>query len=79
MTKITLNKSIKMQVNGIHCNGCASKIQKGVESLGIDQETQVDVATGVVRVKYNSEQANAIEIKNKIEEAGYTVESLSLE
>jgi copper chaperone len=32
---MTMNKSVSMQVNGMHCGGCANKIKKSIEELGV--------------------------------------------
>lgn len=76
---MALNKSVTLKVNGIHCNGCASKIKKSIEELGIDQSTEIDISTGEVKVKFDATKASVSDIKSKVVSAGYQVESMSLE
>ena len=62
----------------MHCNGCATKIKKNLATIGIDQ-TEVDVANGKVKVIYDSEKSVLTDVKNKITEVGFQVESVELE
>jgi copper chaperone len=72
-------KTVNLKVNGIHCNGCASKIQKGLDSLNMEHTTNVNVETGDVKIIFDSDKAGLSDIKSKITEAGFQVESVELE
>jgi copper chaperone CopZ len=76
---VTTNKSVNFKVNGMHCGGCANKIKKGLEGLGIEHSTDVNVESGMVNVKFNSEQSTIAILKESITKAGFQVESISLE
>lgn len=74
-----MNKSVNFKVNGMHCGGCANKIKKGLEELGIEQTNEVKVESGMVNVKFNSEQCSISTLKDSIAKAGFNVESVELE
>ena len=76
---MTTNKSVNFKVNGMHCGGCANKIKKSVADLNIENDINVDVPTGKVNIKYNSEQATIATLKESIAKAGFQVESVELE
>ncbi|MGZ3788863.1 MAG: heavy-metal-associated domain-containing protein [Bacteriovorax sp.] len=73
------SKTVSFKVNGMHCNGCAGKIKNNLGALAILEEAQIDVAAGKVKVVFDAEKSTLSEIKNKIEAAGFTVESVELE
>jgi copper chaperone len=72
-------KVAKLKVNGIHCNGCVSKITKSLDSLHMDHITEVNIETGNVKITYNPKKAGLSDIKSKITELGFQVESIELE
>ena len=72
-------KIAKLKVNGIHCNGCATKIINSLGSLKIEIVTDVNVDSGDVKIIFNSDETGISEIKSKIVEAGFQVESVELE
>ena len=76
---MTTNKSVNFKVNGMHCGGCAGKIKKGVEALNIESSVDVNVETGKVNIKFNSEQSTMAVLKETITKAGFQVESVELE
>jgi len=72
-------KIAKLKVNGIHCNGCVSKITKGLDSLNMDHITEVNIETGNVKIAFDSKKAGLSDIKSKFFELGFQVESVELE
>lgn len=76
---MSMSKSVTMQVNGMHCGGCANKIKKSIEELGVEQKTDVDVAGGSVKVQFDGTKTTVAEIKSKIAAVGFQVESVNLE
>lgn len=74
-----MNKSVNFKVNGMHCGGCANKIKKGLDELGIEQTNDIKVESGMVNVKFNSEQSSISVLKDSIAKAGFQVESVELE
>ncbi len=76
---MTVNKSVNFKVNGMHCGGCANKIKNSVAGLNIEHDLNVDVPTGKVNIKYNSEETSIATLKESIAKAGFQVESVELE
>ena len=76
---MSINKSVKLKVNGMHCGGCASKVKKSLESLNIEHTVDINVETGLVNVKYNSEQSTIAALKGAVTQVGFQVESVELE
>jgi len=76
---MSMNKKVTMQVNGMHCGGCANKIKKSIEELGVEQQTEVDVATGSVKIQFDGTKATVADLKSKIAAVGFQVESVNLE
>ncbi len=76
---MTNKKTINLKVNGIHCNGCATKIKKSLDSLNMNHETEVNIESGNVKVIYDADKAGLTDIKSKISEVGFQIESVELE
>ena len=76
---MTINKSVNFKVNGMTCGGCAKKIQSSIDGLKIEHQTNVDLPTRVVNVKFNSEESTVAALKTSITNAGFQVESIELE
>lgn len=74
-----MSKKINLKVNGIHCNGCATKIKNSIESLAANSTTEVEVSSGKVVVMFNAEKATVADIKKKIIDVGFQVESVEIE
>lgn len=72
-------KIVKLKINGIHCNGCVSKITKGLDTLNMDHSTDVNIETGEVKIVYDADKVGLSDIKSKITEVGFQVESVELE
>lgn len=72
-------KKLKMQVNGIHCNGCANKIKNSIGSLNIEHQTDVNVDSGEVKVAFDQSKASINDIKAKILDVGFQIESVEIE
>lgn len=76
---MALNKTVKLKVNGIHCNGCATKIKNSINTLNVENQTEVNIATGDVKVVFDGEKAKPSEIKSKITDVGFSVEGIEIE
>ncbi len=76
---MTINKSVNLKVNGMHCGGCANKIKKSLDALNIEHSVDINVENGKVNIKYDSEKSTIATLKNSIETAGFQVESVELE
>ncbi|MFB6184008.1 MAG: heavy metal translocating P-type ATPase [Haloarculaceae archaeon] len=62
-----------LDVPGMDCASCASKIERSVESLDGVREFDPDVATGRLRVGYDSARTNEAAIRERVSAAGYEV------
>ncbi|NCT10703.1 MAG: heavy-metal-associated domain-containing protein [Flavobacteriia bacterium] len=58
-----------IQIENLKCGGCASTIKKGISSLQGVQEVTVDVENSIVTI--DSENADLVEIKEKLSKLGY--------
>jgi copper chaperone len=76
---MNLDKSIVLKVNGMHCGGCANKIKKGLETLNIEQTSDINVESSTVKIKFNSAKSTIATLKGCIESAGFQVESVEIE
>lgn len=61
----------KLTVEGMHCGGCAKKVETSVESVGALGE--VDLASKTVVVKFDENKVTLGEIKEAINKTGYKV------
>ncbi len=67
MEKITLN------VEGMSCSHCEKTIKNVVGSLDGVNEVLVDLTNKTVTVVFENSKVKIAEIKNEIEEQGYTI------
>ena len=64
-------KEIKLKIEGMHCTGCSSRLEKvlnntdGVESATVSFEKKQAIIT------YNESQTNIEKIKEAIQDAGF--------
>ncbi|WP_019141004.1 heavy-metal-associated domain-containing protein [Noviherbaspirillum massiliense] len=59
-----------MQVEGMTCNHCVSRVQRAVQDIDATAKVEVDLATNSVRVE---SAADLDDIKSAVIEAGYPV------
>jgi copper chaperone len=76
---MSTNKTVKFQVNGMHCEGCAGKIKRSVGDLHIEHTLSVDVKSGKVNIQFNSAETNIAKLKDSITQVGFQVEKVELE
>lgn len=72
-------KNVKLMVNGIHCNGCANKIKNGIKNLSDENQVEVNVTTGEVKISFDGEKNSISDIKTTISNVGFSVESVEIE
>lgn len=58
-------------VEGMHCGGCAKKVETSVENVGASCE--VDLATQSVAIEFDDNKFSLDEIKEAINKTGYKV------
>ncbi len=60
-------------IEGMHCDGCAQRVQRVLEQERGVREVQVSYADGAARVMFD-ERATAVQrLREVVERAGYTV------
>lgn len=65
LNKMTTN----IQIENLKCGGCAATIKKGISSINGVNDVAVDVENSIVTI--DSENANLVEIKEKLSKLGY--------
>ena len=68
-------ESTSFSVPDMDCPSCASKITTSVEQLSGIEAIDPEVTTGTVHVEYDSSQTNTEQISERIEAAGYAIET----
>jgi copper chaperone len=57
----------------IHCEGCANAIKRSVGALPGVQKVEVDIPGKNVAVQYNPAQLSDLDIRARLEKAGFPV------
>jgi len=63
-----MNKEYKIE--GMSCNHCVMAVEKELNKLDIEKKT---VKIGSVKIEFDPDKVSEEDIKNSIQEAGYTV------
>ena len=58
-----------IQIENLKCGGCAATIKKGISTINVVNDVAVDVENSMVTI--DSENANLLEIKEKLSKLGY--------
>ncbi len=61
------------EVPSITCGGCAASIKKAVGTLSGIRKVEVDVLTRIVSVEYDPNLTSEFAIKQKVEQAGFSL------
>lgn len=64
-------KEVTLQITGMTCAACATKIEKGLKKLEGVEDATVNLALERTTVKYQSEQTDVNKFKDKIQALGY--------
>jgi copper chaperone CopZ len=59
-----------IKIEGMHCDHCVMTVKKNLSKLDLNLK---DVKIGSAEVEYDENKVNYSQIKNAIENAGYTV------
>ncbi|SKB11560.1 Zinc-transporting ATPase [Planktothrix sp. PCC 11201] len=73
MTQTPSLKTQQMQIGGMDCGSCATKIEVGVGKIPGVAEISVSVATERLRVMYDPKQVNEQEICDRVISLGFTI------
>jgi Cu+-exporting ATPase len=63
----------KIAIEGMHCAGCASSVEKGLLRLDCVKEAQVSFVDGMASVVYDSQSCRPQELENAVTSAGFAV------
>ncbi|MFZ7943200.1 copper ion binding protein, partial [Neobacillus sp. 19] len=66
-------KETNLQISGMTCAACATRIEKGLNKLAGVESANVNLALEKSAIKYDSLQINVEDIEKKIRDLGYDV------
>jgi Cu+-exporting ATPase len=64
---------LDLPIDGIHCAGCVSTVEKALSSRDGVESASVNLATGEGRVRFDPARVSADELVRAVEDAGYDV------
>ncbi len=64
-------KNIKLKIEGMHCQACATRLEKVLKNTQGVEEANVNINDNVAQIQYNDEQINIKRIEEVIDEAGF--------
>lgn len=67
------NKEATLQITGMTCAACATRIEKGLNKMEGVEEANVNLALERSMIKYDPEKLNPKDFEKKIEDLGYGV------
>ncbi len=70
----TIKESVDLQIIGMTCAACATKIEKGLSKLAGVTRANVNLALETARVEYNPAIVTITDMKNKVSKLGYKAE-----
>lgn len=65
------NRSVKLILGGMHCEGCATAIQNALTEQAGVVKSEVSFADSVAVVLYNKDQTSPADLVRAVEETGY--------
>ena len=71
-----MNKTVNFQVEGMNCNYCVKKIEKGLSDLS--KEVKVNLEEKNVTVSFTPDRATPMQLKKQIEQIGFKVTKMSI-
>ena len=70
-----MTTQITLQVQGMTCGHCVKSVENSVGGMNGVERVLVELTNGTVAVEYNENEVNVQNIKDTIEDQGYTVEA----
>lgn len=67
-------KNVKLNVEGMHCGGCSSRLERVLSSLEGVGSANVSLEEKIANVNYNEEKVSIEAIKEAIVDAGFEVD-----
>lgn len=65
-------ESIELNIEGMHCTGCSTRLQKVLNNLDGVSKAEVSFETGIAKIEYDN-KLKIDDIKNAIIDAGFKV------
>jgi len=67
------DKRLTMEIKGMTCAACASRIEKGLRRMAGVVDAQVNLARERASVVYDDDRLSPVEVADKIRDLGYDV------
>ena len=67
-------KEINLNIEGMHCEGCSTRLEKVLNNLEGVERAQVNLGEKKATIKYDETKINIENIKEAIEDAGFKAE-----
>ena len=64
-------KEIKLKIEGMHCAGCSSRLEKILNNVDGVESAKVSLEEKSANIKYNEEEVELNTILQEIEDAGF--------
>lgn len=65
-------ESVTIRIEGMHCDGCTSRVKRVLEREDGVREADVSLEQGQARVRYQEGAVSPVHLREVIERAGYT-------
>lgn len=69
-------KEIKLKIEGMHCTGCSNRLEKVLNNIEGVTSAQVNFDEKSAIVNFDEGKVTIEEIKENIEDAGFTAEEI---
>ena len=66
-------KEIKLNIEGMHCTGCSTRLEKVLNNVDGVESAKVSLEEKKADIKYDEAQVNEKELIEAIEDAGFKV------
>nr|WP_212963371.1 heavy metal translocating P-type ATPase [Siminovitchia fordii] len=73
------NREATLQISGMTCAACATRIEKGLQKMEGVEEANVNFAIEKTTIKYDPDKTNVSQFKEKVQALGYNVVSEKVE
>jgi Cu+-exporting ATPase len=70
----TVKEAVELQITGMTCAACATRIEKGLNKLSGVSGANVNLALETAHVEYNPAMVDVRDIQNKVTQLGYKAE-----
>lgn len=68
-------KNIELNVEGMHCGGCSSRLTRVLNNLGGVKNSEANFENGIVKVSYDEGTVGLDQIKESIVDAGFSIKA----